>query len=85
VADADDPTEDTPRPAGPIVDDLAITLDLNDTDRVTEALILAKCQNLETGSVSLIIASNDLDWIQIGGLMMAADQVLRRSEPHERD
>lgn len=67
-------------PAGPILDELGVTLAVKDQDRVTEVLVLAKVMNLEDGQAGLIIGSNDLDWIQIEGLVGAARQVMHRSE-----
>ncbi len=63
------------RPAGPILDELGVELELSDHDRVTEVLVLAKTTNLENGDVALVIASNDLDWIAQAGLHAAAAQV----------
>lgn len=71
-----EPDEDTERPAGPILTELGVTMMLNDTDRVTEAMILAKVTNLETGAVSLCTSSNDLDWIAQRGLVAAALHML---------
>lgn len=70
------------RPAGPILDELGVKLDLAQQDRITEVLVLAKTTNLDNGDVALIIASNDLDWIAQGGLHFAAGQVL--SAPPEQ-
>jgi len=58
-------------PAGPILDELGVTLPLDDQDRVTEVLVLAKSTNLETGQAALIVASNDLDWVSQLGLVAA--------------
>lgn len=70
---------------GPILDELGVTADMADGDRITEALVLMKTLNLNTGEVALGIASNDLDWIAQGGLMFAATQAMNSNEPEQRD
>ena len=72
-------------PAGPILDELGVTLPLDDQDRVTEVLVLAKSTNLETGQAALIVASNDLDWISQLGLVAAYGQLPPDVERSERD
>lgn len=69
------------RPAGPILDELGVTFELEDDDRITEILILAKMTNMETGRTVLLISSNDLDWIATAGLHAAAAQVLMADPP----
>jgi len=73
------------RPAGPILDELAVTMPLDEHDRVTEVLLLAKVTNLETGNVALLNASNDLDWIAQWGLLAAAKQVFEMDSPYRTD
>lgn len=63
------------RPAGAILDELGVTFELADDDRITEVVVLAKSTNLGTGDVALVIASNDLDWIAQAGLLATAQQV----------
>lgn len=70
-------------PAGPVLDELGVTLDLDPHDRVTEVLLLAKTTNLETGDVALLVASNGLDWIAQAGLHAAYAQIL--DSPHRRN
>lgn len=72
-------------PAGPILDELGVTLDLDDEDRLTEVLLIAKITNLNTGRPALLLASNDLDWIQQWGLHAAAGQVYMTSQPVHGD
>lgn len=78
-----EPSQDTEHPAGPILTELGVTLMLNDTDRVTEVLVLAKVTNLDTGRVSLCTSSNDLDWIAQRGLVAAAQHMLNRAPDEE--
>lgn len=73
------------RPAGPILDDLGVTVHLDEQDRITQVLMLAKTTNLDTGDVALIVASNDLDWIAQAGLHAAAAQVFYADEPRQSD
>lgn len=75
---------ETERPAGPILDELGVTFELADDDRITEVVVLAKSTNLDTGDVALVISSNDLDWIAQAGLLAAAQQVAT-ANPLERD
>lgn len=72
-----------PRAAGPIIDELGVTMDLAEQDRVTEVVIIAKTTDLDTGEVALVIANNDLDWIAQAGLLAAAGEV-QNSTPPER-
>lgn len=68
-------------PAGPVLDELGVELDLADDDRVTEVLLLAKTTNLDSGVVSLVIAANKgMDWISQLGLLTAAQQVLEQTD-----
>ena len=71
------------RPAGPILDELGVTMEPGEQDRVTEIVIIAKTTDLDTGDVALVIASNDLDWIAQAGLLAAAGEV-QNSTPPER-
>ena len=71
------------RPAGPILDELGVTMELGEQDRVTEIVVIAKTTDLDTGDVALVIASNDLDWIAQAGLLAAAGEV-QNSTPPER-
>lgn len=74
----------TDRPAGPIVDELGVTFQLDDDDRVTEVLVLAKTIDMGTGAVGLNIASSGLDWITQSGLVAAyqlvQDSTLERDD-----
>lgn len=80
----DAPVEEAQQPAGPILDELGVTFELADDDRVTDVVVLAKTTNLGTGAVALVVASNDLDWIAQAGLLAAAQQVAL-ANPLERD
>lgn len=73
------------RAAGPILDELGVTFELDEQDRVTEVLLLAKVTDLDTGSVSLMYTHNDLDWISQLGLHAAAGQVLNAEPPYHPD
>ena len=74
-------------PAGPALDAIGAKLSLGADDRLTEALIIAKATNLDTGTVSLILGgSEDLDWIAMWGLHTAAREAISASgEPIQAD
>lgn len=78
-------TDHEQHPAGPVLDELGVTLDLDPQDRVTEVMVLAKVTNLDTGRVALVIADNGLDWIAQRGLHSAAQHVLDDTEPVDCD
>lgn len=67
-------------PAGPILDELGVTFGIDDTDRVTEVLVLAKTLDLETGEVGLAMAHNGIDWITRAGLLATAQLVMSQAE-----
>lgn len=69
------------RPAGPILDELGVKMELDDNDRVTDVLVIAKTTDLATGEVGLVIASNELDWITQAGLHTAANYVFYENQP----
>ena len=64
-------------PAGPLIDELGVTLDLEGNDRLTDVLVLGKTTDLEDGAVGLVIAaSSNLDWIAQAGLLAVAGQLI---------
>lgn len=65
------------QPAGPVLDHIGVTVHLDDSDRITEALVIAKATNMDTGQVSLVIGGNDLDWIAMWGLHTAAREAIQ--------
>ena len=67
-------------PVGPLLDELGVRGELEDQDRITEVLVIAKVLNLGSGHVGLLVASNDLDWIAQAGLHAAFTQVLDAPE-----
>ena len=73
------------QPVGPILDELGVKVDLDEQDRITEVLVLAKTTDLDSGDVALIVVSNELDWIAQAGLHAAAAQVFSADEPRRRD
>jgi len=74
-----------PVPIGPVLDQLGITIDLAPQDRLVEVMVLAKVMNLDDGMPSLYTVSNDLDWIQMHGLLAAAKQVMHVIDPEGRE
>jgi hypothetical protein len=74
---------DEPSPVAQVLTDLGITdFELDDDERVSEMLIIAKITKLSDGQVSLLIRSNDLDWIAQAGLISAAHQVELVKKPY---
>lgn len=71
------------RKASEVLDPLGVVLDLEDDQRVTECLVLAKVIGLgEDGQTSLTISASDgLDWIARAGLLAAAAQVEAMTPP----
>lgn len=66
---------------GPTLDSLGLTVTLDQHDQITEALVIAKITDFETGSTSLGIYFNEgMDWIARLGLLEAARQVLADGE-----
>jgi electron transfer flavoprotein alpha/beta subunit len=64
-------------PAGSMVDELGVTVDLDDGDRLTDVLLIGKTTDLATGQVGLVIAaSSNLDWISQAGLLTVAQQII---------
>lgn len=67
-----------PRDIGADLDGLGVQLEMDDTSRITSALVVMKLVDLETGQVSLGLAASDsLDWVDQLGLLQAADLVMR--------
>jgi hypothetical protein len=65
------------RQAGPILDGLGVTLDLDDDDLLVEVLIVGKVTRLsDGGGTSVLLAKSDgMDWVSQLGLIEAARQV----------
>lgn len=67
-----------PRDIGADLDGLGVQLEMDDTTRITSALVVMKLVDLTTGQVSLGLAASDsLDWVDQLGLLQAADLVMR--------
>lgn len=77
----------TDRTAGEVLDPLGVMLDVDDDQQVTECVVIARCVSFgEDNRTALIVASSPgLDWISQGGLLSAADRVLRSDELHRGD
>lgn len=60
---------------GKVIDDMGVTLDLTSTQRLASVLIIGKVIDLKDGGSYLVIGSNQLDWIEIDGLLKAMDRV----------
>lgn len=65
------------QPAGPILDGLGVTLDLDDGDLIASAVVVAKVVNGE-GEVTLLIADSEgMSWLDQRGLIAAANDLVR--------
>lgn len=73
-----------PRPAGPLLDALGVTLNLDDHDQLTDVLIVARTTDFESGETGLVIGqSPGLDWVTQYGLVAAARHILDSSDVEE--
>lgn len=64
------------QPAGPIVDGLGITLDLDEGSLVSDAILIAKVINPEGEPGIAISESEALDWITQYALIKAAERII---------
>ncbi len=64
------------QPAGPIIDGLGITLDLDNSDLVSDAIILAKVIGSDGAPKVIISDSDSLDWLSQYALIKAADRII---------
>jgi hypothetical protein len=64
------------QPIGPLLDSLAVTIDLDHNEHLTEALVISKISNFDNGETRLSLASNGIDWISKIGLVHAACTVV---------
>jgi len=74
-----------PAGAGPLLDALGVTLDLEDGQQLTEAIILGKVIDFtddEPGRAGLIISKSSIDWISQRSLLSAAQRILA-AEPFD--
>ena len=64
------------QPAGPIVDGLGITLDLDDGALVSDAVLIAKVISPDGQPAIAISDSQALDWITQYALIKAAERII---------
>ena len=70
--------EGTVRPAGPLLDALGVTVEIEDSQRLVEAVVIGKIFDLERDVTGLVIgASQGADWLTQRGLVEVARDVLR--------
>ncbi|BBG01573.1 MULTISPECIES: hypothetical protein [Pseudonocardia] len=75
-----------PRPAGPILDALGVTFDLDDHDHVTDALVIAKTVDASTGEHGVVIGQTAVtDWVTQLGLLAVAQRLVDGAEIGEGD
>jgi hypothetical protein len=67
----------TDQPAGPMLDALGVTLDLDEGQQLTEAFVIGKVSDFESGGTGLVLGTSEgLDWIGQRGLLDAARYTL---------
>lgn len=66
------------RPAGPIIDGLGVTFELDDDDLLTEVCVIGKVSRMsDGGGTSVLMAtSRGIDWVSQLGLIEAARSTL---------
>lgn len=75
-------------PAGPLVDALGLVVDLEEHQRLTEAVLIGKVIDLsdpDHDRASLIIGRSGIDWISQRGLLSAAQHVLDSADFEDDD
>jgi hypothetical protein len=67
------------RKAGELLDALNVCLDMEDTDMVTDVVVIAK-NVMADGGVSLIVGkSESTSWLEQLGLIYAASDIMRQT------
>jgi hypothetical protein len=67
-------------------DDLWTGLDLRSNDQVTEAILIGKIADFETGGTALSLAATDgTDWVTQFGIITGALNIMRQSQFAHRD
>ena len=75
-----------PRPAGPILDALGVTFDLDEHDQVTDILVIGRTADFESGQTGFLLGrSQGLDWVTQYGLLAIAQKVLDETGIEEAD
>lgn len=75
-----------PRAAGPILDALGATFDLDEHDHVTDVLLVGKVLDAETGETGVVIGrTSSQDWVTQFGLLGVARRLLDSSDIEEAD
>ncbi len=75
----------TDQPAGPILDGLGLTIDLNEGDLVSDAVVIVKVIT-EDGSVTVSLSSSEsMSWLDQFGLIAAANRVVVSTHFETRD
>lgn len=64
------------QPLGPILDELGVTVDLHEHDRITEVMVIAKVTDLSNGDVGITVSTSGLDWVAQAGLHACVGRVL---------
>lgn len=63
------------QPIGPLLEKMGVTVNLDDNEHLTEALVIAKVVEFDSGETRLSVCSNGVDWISQIGLIHAAARI----------
>jgi hypothetical protein len=67
------------QPAGPLLDNMGVVLDIDDNQHLTDVLIIGRVADFGDGKTALAIGtSTGVDWVLQRGLLEAAREVLNR-------
>ena len=62
-------------PIGKMLDELGVTLSIEPNQRLVSVYVIGKVIDLDAGTSYLVLGSNNLDWIDEGGLIAAAEKL----------
>lgn len=75
-----------PRPAGPILDALGVTFDLDEHDHITDILVIGKVADAETGETGVVLGRTPgTDWVTHYGLLAVAQRLMKDADIEEAD
>jgi hypothetical protein len=64
-------------PIGPLMDALGVQIELEESQQVTEVLVIAKVHDFKTGDTAVGMYKSDCtDWVSQLGLLAAAQQIV---------
>lgn len=70
---------------GALLDSLGVTLDIDESQQLTDVVVLGKLADFGTGGTAVVIGNSEgLDWIAQRGIVSAAQHVMDNADPAER-